>query len=415
MKRLFLVGIFLFAIVPLSQLSYASDDGKVTLDQHPGNVMGKTVEKNITVYYPVAKDEIDPGYQQNEVALSEIATTLQMMLAPGATYSIDSIVVVGSASPLGGERLNQELSRRRAEMLVKYLKERIYLPDSLLFVRNTGANWHALREMVEASSMKYRNEVLDVIDRVPVNQKRNYVLMDLKWGRPYREMMETFFPQLQNSTTCIIYAHHETELPQLTIKTLTPPQPLVAGEPQIPTTRKMKEEGLPLINLSTNLLYWGLLAPNIGIELCAPQNHWSINAEFVQPWWKKSSKHKYYQIRQFSGEGRYWLKGDGDYRGHFFGVYGNGGIYDLENGGTGYKGNFWGAGLTYGYVLKLKPRFRIEFSLGVGYLSTKYEQYEPIDNCYVYEKTVRKGYVGPTKAKVGLVWTIVQRKKSGRK
>lgn len=415
MKSPFLLGITLFAMVPFSLPLYAETNEMIAAGQERSSGIGEIVEKKTTIYFPIGKDRVEPGYQQNETALSEITSTLQMMLAPGSSYIVDSVIVVGSASPLGGEKLNRGLSRRRSESLVDYLKNFAFIPDNLLAVRSTGANWSDLREMVEASDMRYKQEVLDVIDRVPADKQRNYVLMDLKWGRPYREMMETFFPLLQNATTCIIYAHHKLAPPQLAVEPVEMPATLPASLSEPHFTYQPKTEGQPLINVSTNLLYWGLLAPNIGIELCAPYSHWSVNGEFVQPWWKNSSKHKYYQIRQFSGEARYWLNGDGYYRGHFFGAYGNGGIYDLENGGTGYKGNFWGAGVTYGYVLKIRPRFRMEFSLGVGYLSTKYEQYEPIDNCYVYEKTVRKGYVGPTKAKVGLVWTIVQRKKSGRK
>ncbi|MEG1378353.1 MAG: DUF3575 domain-containing protein [Bacteroidales bacterium] len=378
---------------------------------------GQSFSKEASIYFHLGSALIDPTLLKNDSSLNMMEQTLKMTLGTDSHYRVDSVVITGSASPLGGETLNRELSKSRAEALAIYLRQKIAIPDSVLFIRSTGANWGELRDMVQASNMRYKKEVLDIIDHVPVDQRRNYVLMDLKWGRPYREMMETFFPKLQNSVTIIVYTTYVPVVPKpevdpdqfKSVPDEIVPEPVVQEEPV------EKAERQPLINLSTNVLYLGALAPNLGVEFCFPQGHWSLNAEVVHPWWQNKPKHKYYQIRQFSGEARYWLNGDGDYRGHFFGAYGNGGVYDLENGGTGYKGNLWGAGATYGYVLRLHPRFRLEFSLGIGYISTKYEQYEPIDNCYVYEKTIRKGYVGPTKVKVGLVWTMVQRNKSGKK
>lgn len=418
MKKRFLIIMILLNSLGLLDISAIGlRQGKVEESLQPSE---QTLATRSSVYFYLGADRVEPGYMQNDSVLRVLIDDLKKVLTPDSRYRADSIVITGSASPLGGETLNRALSRRRADSLKLYLCGQVAIPDSLLTVRSVGANWDDLRAMVEKSQMKYRKEVLRVINEVPVNKRRNYVLMDLKWGRPYREMMETFFPQLQNAATVIVYT---TYIPKVAIEPIQPeikfhpagPVPdEIAPQPVVVQPRG-SEEKQPLLNLSTNLLYWGALAPNIGVEYCMPQGHWSINAEFVQPWWKKPAEHKYYQIRQFSGEPRYWLNGDGYYRGHFFGAYGNGGIYDLENGGTGYKGSFWGTGITYGYVWKLRPRFRLEFSLGVGYLSTKYEQYEPIDNCYVYEKTVRKGYVGPTKAKVGLVWTIIQRNKQRRK
>ncbi|MEG1615343.1 MAG: DUF3575 domain-containing protein [Bacteroidales bacterium] len=434
----FLLKIILLSILPMGFSLRAEQKGSLVAGENGSST------QTFDILYPTGTDEISFTFAQNESSLREMIETIRKMIAGESTYIIDSVVITGSASPLGGEKLNSELSRKRAETLSGYVKQHSEVADSLLRIRSTGANWPQLRRLVESSSMQYKTEVLQVIDRVPVNQKRNKVLMELKWGKPYLEMMETFFPKLQNASTVVIYSTKQIEkpeafneaenelnnepenIPEVVAPETTPTAEVTISEPEVVKQPELKPEPemskiatpaekQPLLNISTNALYWFALAPNIGIEYCFPQGHWSLNGEFVQPWWKNNSKHKYYQIRQFSGEPRYWLKGDGDYRGHFFGAYGHGGVYDLENGGPGYKGHFWGGGATYGYVLKLRPRFRMEFSIGVGYLSTTYEQYVPIDKHYVYEKKVSVGYVGPTKVKVGLVWTIFQRSKSGQR
>ena len=61
------------------------------------------------------------------------------------------------------------------------------------------------------------------------------------------------------------------------------------------------------LTIGTNLLYWAALAPNVTAEYYFPDSHWSISGTFTMPWWKRKSKHQYYQIRQYLMEGRYWL------------------------------------------------------------------------------------------------------------
>lgn len=51
------------------------------------------------------------------------------------------------------------------------------------------------------------------------------------------------------------------------------------------------------LTIGTNLLYWAALAPNVTAEYYFPDSHWSISGTFTMPWWKRKSKHQYYQIR----------------------------------------------------------------------------------------------------------------------
>lgn len=164
-------------------------------------------------------------------------------------------------------------------------------------------------------------------------------------------------------------------------------------------------EAQPRLSAATNLLYLAALAPNVAAEYYFPNSHWSVSAGFTMPWWKRKSKHQFYQIRQYLAEGRYWLKETA--RGHFVGCNVHAGLYDLENRKTGYYGEFVGTSLTYGYVHRLNRRLALEFTLGAGYIFTNYEKYVPTDDCYVYQSTHRTHYWGVTKAGVSLVWNIL--------
>lgn len=172
-------------------------------------------------------------------------------------------------------------------------------------------------------------------------------------------------------------------------------------------TPDTKHEARPRLSAATNLLYLAALAPNVAAEYYFPNIHWSVSASFTMPWWRRKSKHQFYQIRQYLAEGRYWLRSTAAHRAHFLGGNVHAGIYDLENKKTGYYGEFAGASLVYGYKHRLNQRMALEFTLGAGYIFTNYEKYVPRDDCYVYQSTHRTHYFGVTKAGVSLVWNIL--------
>ena len=167
--------------------------------------------------------------------------------------------------------------------------------------------------------------------------------------------------------------------------------------------------------LKTNLLYDILLSPSIEVEYrFAP--HLSAHADFAIAWWSKKSKHKYYQLAQLSPEVRYWFNSKQNWKGHYMGAFVGAGHYDLENGKDGYKGEFTMAGLSYGYMFPIGRYLSLDAGIGMGYLSTTYEEYLPIEGHYVYQQKSRTSYVGPVKARLALVWHLGRKlAKGGRR
>ena len=170
------------------------------------------------------------------------------------------------------------------------------------------------------------------------------------------------------------------------------------------------------IALKTNLLYD--IASALNIEIEAPLGkRWSIAGEYIFPWWLWEDKQYCLQVLSGNLEGRYWL---GDRRekqpltGAFVGLYAGGGYYDIEWGDKGYQGEFFIAtGLSGGYSHSISKNgnWRMEYSLGIGYLQTKYREYEPQKGIDEQWRLIRRtngkyAWFGPTKAKISLVWMI---------
>ena len=157
--------------------------------------------------------------------------------------------------------------------------------------------------------------------------------------------------------------------------------------------------------IKTNLLYDAVLMPSLEVEYRI-NDRWSAAVEGNMAWWHHNGKHKYYQLATIVPEARYRVRPQGQRRGHYAGLFGGGGWYDLENGGRGYKGEGGLIGVSYGYQFPVGKYFAFEAGIGVGFMTTKYEEYLPLDGHYVYQQTSRTNFFGPLKLKFAWVWNI---------
>ena len=183
----------------------------------------------------------------------------------------------------------------------------------------------------------------------------------------------------------------------------------------------------PLFAVKTNLLFDAATALNVALE--APVGkRWSVAGECIFPWWLWEKKQYCLQMLSGNLEGRYWF-GNRDHRpqmtGWFAGLYAGGGYFDLEWGDRGTQGEFFIAtGLNGGYAhtISKSGKWRMEYSLGAGYLITKYREYTPafgMDDRWhlIRQKNGHYSWIGPMRAGISLVWMIdrcYQQKGGGR-
>ena len=111
--------------------------------------------------------------------------------------------------------------------------------------------------------------------------------------------------------------------------------------------------------------------------------------------------------------------------GHHLGLSAGVFTFDFEMGGKGYMGGkpgrtLWDrclltSSLEYGYSLPVSRRLNIDFTIGVGYAGGKIVEYTPQEGKYIWEKTKRVNWIGPTKAEISLVWLIGRGNVNSRK
>lgn len=393
------------------------------------------------IYFRVGYSMVDPSYMDN-------AHTLHVIDSLFVTNSISSLKIQGYASPEGGAALNQKLSDLRAQSVKDYfLKRHPEIASDQITSTGLGVNWSELREMVAESDIKQREQILNIIDNVPVsiinNTSRRKQLMDLGGGNPWRYMEKEFFPRLRQGKAMveIVIPEPEPVIPrteEAVMKEIVPVPDTCGTVVEIPVQPIMPEETIItpdrkrpfLMAIKTNMLYDVLLTPNLAVEFYLGRK-WSIEGEFNYVWWKYDQTH--FQRIEWGGfEVRRWIgnRYSSPLSGWFVGVYGLTGNYDIMYKSTGQKSSRTGTksrensglhdltstvGIAGGYSLPVGKRLNLEFELGVGYLWGRYDTYEydPKYNDYHYMETYKRSFWGPTKIEVSLSWLIGNARKGG--
>lgn len=157
-----------------------------------------------TVFFRVNGANIEPSFRNNAAALSLVIKALDIIEnTPG--LKLGKIMIAGFSSPEGPLDANTKLSGARMNALKNYLEKRKNYDNYLFELFNGGEDWEGLRYLVEKSDMKYRNEVLDIIDNVPLLNGREKKLMELGGGEPYKYMLKNFFSDLRNAGYIQVY------------------------------------------------------------------------------------------------------------------------------------------------------------------------------------------------------------------
>ncbi len=387
------------------------------------------VSDTATIHFTQSHSDVLLSMPGNRAALDSIIGFMHRYNDPDSGYTLRRVHVIGGASPEGSVRINERLSRRRAAGIFDYISQSEELPDSLTTFEFLGRDWHGLRNLVILDKqVPNRDEVLSVIDAAiaagpddaAASDRALATLRAMNGGTPYWYMYTRLFPALRASTLLVEYTAPIRIVPEpielvdtLEFDTIVPHIVIEEMPVDIP------EQCSPLyMSLKTNMLYDALALPSVGAEFYVGKN-WSVGINWTYGWWSKNSSHRYWRAYGGDINVRRWFgrkAEDKPLTGHHLGIYAGVVTYDFEFGGKGYMGglphrtlwdrcNYMG-GIEYGYSLPIGRRLNIDFTVGIGYLGGKYLEYRPEGKRYVWEKTVRQNWFGPTKAEVSLVWLI---------
>ncbi|WP_462354193.1 DUF3575 domain-containing protein [Alistipes timonensis] len=398
----------------------------------------------VRLYFRRGYSTLDAAFRGNGQRLEAFVERVEG-LREDSTQHLRRICIEAGASPEGGTAANRRLATHRAERIRSCLAARLALCEGLFEVRSRGIDWKGLTELVAASAMPYREEVLSilrgtpewVVERGRVVDGRKRRLGMLHGGRAWRYMEERLFPELRSSGVEIVCEFEEvqaaetaltasekiaerTDIPATATLSDTaaepPATPAISETSVLPETTAIESASSEKVHrpfrpaVATNLLYDACLIPNLGIELPFAA-HWSVGANWMHGWKERHAARR--RLYAYGGELhlRRWFGRRAQERplaGHHFGAYGQLLRYNIRTSNRGYLSDRWscGAGVEYGYGLPLGGCLRLDMSIGVGYLTGICREYERQDGCDVWQATGRRHWFGPTKAEIALVWVF---------
>lgn len=400
---------------------------------------GQVPVDSVKIYFRLGQRWYDTSVGNNRANMNAFIEAVRNLDAD----EIERIEVRGYASPDGTNKANQQLSGYRCNVIARYIARHAGISHDIIYTVPEGIAWDELRRLVAATpDVPMRDEVLNVLDNTPVwifdsagkvigSRKRE--LMRVGGGEPYRWMFKNLFPQLRNAVVVTLFLKSDalkqntesiSELPKdseisETLKTAEPAETVETVEavevtevPEVSETAELVSDSVVTIELpkrqrfalKTNMLYDAALMPNLEFEWLI-NNNWSVAVEGDVAWWSKAAKNKYYEIAIISAEGRYWIKPKAPWHGMYVGAFTGGGWYQLAKGGKiGYQGEGGMAGVSLGYMFPISKYLSLEAGAGVGFMRTRYKEFEPHDGHLVYMRTKNLNYFGPLKLKLSLVW-----------
>ena len=168
------------------------------------------------------------------------------------------------------------------------------------------------------------------------------------------------------------------------------------------------------IALKSNLIYDATATLNLGVEArFAPKWTVDLSGNYNPFSFGGNKKWKHWMLQP---EVRYWFCEA--FNSHFIGAHLLGGVFNTGNvnapsflsifptdKGYRYEGEYFGAGLSYGYHHILSPRWSLEYSLGLGWVHSNYDKYD-CPHCGDHIKSDTKDFFGVTKAAVSLIYLI---------
>lgn len=405
---------------------------------------GESIDCHLS--YRIGSSAILPSYGGNSEELRRLEDFLRATLSDTLIH-IKDIFVTGYGSIDGAYLRNEELSRARSEGFALYL--RLHYPRLSSYSLRTlhvAEDWDGLRALISSSSLKEKERILSIIDKVSVFDGRERQLMELSGGNLYRELKDNYFPLLRRVQVKVEYdlqkvmeEHYQVKIaqkdfavvlerekhrlsavvpvadtlraskevevkklePAVKVDTIVPLKeevPVKQEPAPLPVPRSAPTLFQPVFAVKTNLVYLAgysaelkkkYLTPNLELEYF-PVPHWSVSGEWVYSVTDTQGTDAHvWSPSSLSIEPRYWFFDSlGKHQWLYIGIYGLMGEFDeLLNDAQddGHTGSYKEGGFSLGCYIPLGSRLGLEVGARLGYRSVDGDRYYYSDPHYYYK------------------------------
>lgn len=383
--------------------------------------------------FRVNKTAIDSIYGDNAEEMRRLAEFADL-LKNDSLVSIVSVSFCGTASPEGSDGLNVRLARSRRQTVEALVCSLIDIPDSIISRKDNHIRWGHLREMVAASSLDYKDAVIDIIDCEPelveyrkgaFIDNRVLKLQKLDGGKRWGEINRLFFRQMREACAVFVTLRREPEPEPEPVPAVTAPIEIPAPTERPDTVCGLEKNTemtdiIPVevaevcrrnFYVKTNGIGLAMAIFNVAVE--ADINcRWSVAVPFQWSGWDYFSSTTKFRVLGVQPEIRYWAN-DSHY-GWFAGAHIGVAWYNCAVSNGNYRiqdrnGNrpAWGGGVAAGFRMPLGDtgKWRLEFSAGAGVYSLHYDKFRNKPNGLLV-KSEKKVWFGIDQVAVSVAYTF---------
>lgn len=386
----------------------------------------------------------------------------------GDSLRLLRLLLRGAASPEGPWLNNRMLGRERANTLYRFMKAHLDSPmlpaDSVLVLQNDIEDYRTLCLLMRRANDPDYAIVQALCDEYLPQQayatlKRR--LHEVQYGHLWPRLLKDYFPQLRAARFMMILQkspppsrrHPQQDIWPETDGTSEMCQyqdqmlpPVVLAPLLLPRREYLSVKTNLLLDMAYMPGYnrWCPI-PNVAVEYYPLRGNFTFGASLDFPWWQHYDDHKYFQVRNYQLETRYYLRsgsidsnppGKGAaFRGLYFQGYVNTALFGIcFDADRGWEGEGFGGGVGVGYVLPLSRsgHWRLELQAQAGYFTCHYDPYQYenpvdptyIDHLYYYKWTLspdlfkkrqyRFNWIGPTRIGVTLTYDLLYRRVAKR-
>ena len=363
------------------------------------------------------------------------------------------LIVRGAASPEGPVPNNRMLGRRRTETLTLFLRAHLSIPvdEESLSTEVVTEDYRLLLVMMQRANDPALGIVRSLCDRHLPRYEYTILknkLQQLQGGILWRHLKKEYFQELRSARVVLVF--EKPAAPAELVTPEIPKTPEIPAQPEQPTQQPslLRIPRREVLSVKTNMLLYGVYMPggydrwcpipNVAVEVYPLHGHFTYGASIDFPWWRNYWGHKYFEVRNYQLEARYYFRsgdvrlrepGEGiAFRGFYLQGYAHAAMFCIcFDKDRGWKGEALGAGIGAGYVMPLgkKSHWRLEFSLQAGFLYGGYDPFQfenPVnpnyqDHLYYYKWTgkpanfklrqYRFSWFGPTRVGITLSYDLL--------
>lgn len=180
----------------------------------PAEVKTRALSGSAYIDFPVNRTELYPDYRRNPEELKSIQATIDVV-EKDSDIHIDSLSVIGYASPEGPWDNNVRLAAGRTTTLIEYIRDLYSFPDDILRKGSVPEDWEGLIKHLKLTDIANRDAIMAIAADTSIEPDARNSMIQRKFPVQYKWILQNIYPALRHSDYTVYYTVADYTDPQV--------------------------------------------------------------------------------------------------------------------------------------------------------------------------------------------------------